>query len=145
MAEEKGEHQKGPEAVLKQYSLEMLTCIDEMRYRRDTLHKQILNEMKEKEKIQNDLRKLTDKLVKVNETICDKVVARNRLDETIRETEAAFTTLATGSENLLRFMKRVTADILPEIPTEVSTNTSDESGSKKKKKNTSKTSESSKR
>lgn len=43
--------------------------------------------MKEKDKIQLDLRKLTDRLVKVNETICDRVVARNRLDETIRETD----------------------------------------------------------
>lgn len=101
------------------------------RYKRDTLHKQILNETKEKDKIQNDLRKLTDQLVKVNEKICDKVVARNRLDETIRETETAFTNLAMGSENLLRFMKKVTASIQPELLSEESTETN-ESGKKKK-------------
>lgn len=93
--------------------------------------------MKEKDKIQLDLRKLTDRLVKVNETICDRVVARNRLDETIRETEVAFTNLAVGSENLLKFMKKVTATILPEISTE-SSNTTDDSSGPKKKKNTSK-------
>ncbi|KAL4228552.1 Sjoegren syndrome nuclear autoantigen 1 [Mactra antiquata] len=121
----------GPDAALKQYSLELLSCVDEMRYKRDCLHKQILNEMKEKEKIQNDLRKITDRLVKVNETICDKVVARNRLDDTIKETESAFTNLATSSENLLQFMKKVTATILPEILTEESSQT--EQSEKKKK------------
>lgn len=71
--------------------------------------------MKEKENLQADLRKLSDALVKVNETICDKTVARNRLDQTIKDTEEAFTNLARGSESLLKFMMKVTNEIRPLI------------------------------
>lgn len=109
---------------------------DAFRYKRDTLHKHIQNELKEKDKIQNDLKKLTDRLATVNETICDKVVSRNRLDDTIRETESAFTKLAMGSENLLNFMKKVTGSIQPDILT---TEINDSSECEKKKKQSKRT------
>ncbi|XP_060567810.1 microtubule nucleation factor SSNA1-like [Ruditapes philippinarum] len=127
---------RAQDATLQQYSLELLTCIDEMRFKRDTLHKHIQKEITEKDKLQSDLRRLTDRLVKVNETICDKVIARNRLDETIRETEAAFTNLAMGSESLLRFMKKVTASIQPEILSDTTTENTDTSKKKKQTKRT---------
>lgn len=85
------------------------------RYKRDQLHKQILVETKEKELVQADLKKLSEMLVKVNESICDKITAKTRLDEAVKDTEQAFTNLAKGSENLLKFMMQVTGEIMPLI------------------------------
>lgn len=47
MAEGNDEQHKGPDAALKQYSLELLTCIDEMRYVQlvFTLHVNCLNKI----------------------------------------------------------------------------------------------------
>lgn len=104
-----------PDAVLQKYSLELLACIDEMRYKRDALHKQIQKDTVEKTKLQEDLKKLSDKLMKVNETICDKMVARSRFDQCITEAEDALKNLAVNSDNLVKFMKKVTSNILPEI------------------------------
>ncbi|KAH3700066.1 microtubule nucleation factor SSNA1-like [Dreissena polymorpha] len=110
-----GETPRAPDVALQKYSMELLKCLDEMKYRRDTLHKSILRDMAEKDKMQNDLRKLTDKLVQVNENLCDKVIARNQLNEAVIETESAFSNMTEGSENLLRFIKKVTAGIQPLI------------------------------
>ena len=89
----------------------LLFCVT--RKRRDVLNKQILNDEKEKEKLQQDIRHLTNRLVRVNETLCDKVVARNALDQTIEQTNNAFQRLVSSSENLSAFMKKVTASIRP--------------------------------
>ena len=85
------------------------------RYKRDALHTQIQKDITEKNKLQDDLKKLTDKLMKVNETICDKMVARSRFEQCIEETEQAFKNLVVNSDNLVKFIKKVTSNILPEI------------------------------
>jgi len=59
--------------------------------RRDELHKQILEEEEEKMKLQNDIRILTERLAKVNESLSKKMASRAEFDRTIAETEAAYT------------------------------------------------------
>ncbi len=54
------------------------------------MHKQILEEEEEKKKIQNDIRILTERLSKVNESLSKKMASRNEFDRTIAETEAAY-------------------------------------------------------
>jgi len=65
--------------------------IEDLCTKRDELQHEITDEEEEKRKIQNDIRQLTDKLAKLNESLSRKVAARNEFDRTIAETEAAYT------------------------------------------------------
>lgn len=64
--------------------------IEDLCTKRDELQKQILNEEEEKEKIQNDIRILSERLAKINESLAKKIASRNEYDKTIAETEAAY-------------------------------------------------------
>ena len=66
------------------------TGIEDLCTKRDELHKQILQEEEEKQKIQNDLRILTERLAQVNESLAKKIAMRNDYDRTISETENAY-------------------------------------------------------
>ena len=69
----------------------MSAGIEELCVRRDDLQKQIVDEEEEKKKLENDLHALTDRLSRVNESLCRKLTARYEFDKTIIETEAAYT------------------------------------------------------
>jgi Sjoegren syndrome nuclear autoantigen 1 len=47
-------------------------------------------EEEEKHKLQNDIRVLSEKLAKINESLAKKISARNEFDKTIAETESAY-------------------------------------------------------
>lgn len=64
--------------------------IEDLCGKRDELRKQIAVEEEEKRKLQNDIRVLTERLGKVNESLGRKILARNEFDRTIAETEAAY-------------------------------------------------------
>ena len=64
--------------------------IEDLCTKRDELQKQILNEEEEKAKIQNDIRILSERLAKINESLAKKIASRNEYDKTIAETEAAY-------------------------------------------------------
>lgn len=64
--------------------------IEDLCNKRDELQKQILVEEEEKCKIQNDLRILTERLARINESLAKKIASRNEYDKTISETEAAY-------------------------------------------------------
>ena len=49
-----------------------------------------MQEEEEKQKLQNDIRILTERLAKVNESLAKKMSSRNEFDKTIAETEAAY-------------------------------------------------------
>ena len=67
-----------------------LAGIEDLCAKRDELHKSILEEEEEKRKIQNDIRILTERLSKVNESLSKKMASRNEFDRTIAETEGAY-------------------------------------------------------
>jgi Sjoegren syndrome nuclear autoantigen 1 len=67
-----------------------LPGIEDLCNKRDELQKQILVEEEEKCKIQNDLRILTERLARINESLAKKIASRNEYDKTIAETEAAY-------------------------------------------------------
>lgn len=67
-----------------------LIGIEDLCTKRDELQKQILNEEEEKSKIQNDIRILSERLAKINESLAKKIASRNEYDKTIAETEAAY-------------------------------------------------------
>ena len=64
--------------------------IEDLCTKRDELQKQIINEEEEKAKIQNDIRILSERLAKINESLAKKIASRNEYDKTIAETEAAY-------------------------------------------------------
>ena len=66
------------------------TGINDLCGKRDELNKQIMEEEEEKQKLQNDIRILTERLSKVNESLSKKMAARNEFDKTIAETEGAY-------------------------------------------------------
>lgn len=81
-----------------------MTGIDELCAKRDDLQKQIKEEEEEKNKIQNDIQILAEKLAKINESLAKKIATRNDYDKTISETEAAYvkvdvTILSIGARN----------------------------------------------
>jgi Sjoegren syndrome nuclear autoantigen 1 len=67
-----------------------ISGIEDLCAKRDDLNKSILLEEEEKSKIQNDIRILTERLSKVNESLSKKLASRNEFDKTIAETEAAY-------------------------------------------------------
>ena len=77
-------------AVLQGYNNELVKCIEDLCTKRDELQRQIVLEEEEKSKIQNDLRILTERLARINESLAKKMALRNDYDRTISETEAAY-------------------------------------------------------
>ena len=49
-----------------------------------------MDEEEEKVKLQNDIRLLTERLAKLNESLSKKMASRAEYDRTIAETEAAY-------------------------------------------------------
>ncbi len=85
----------------KYSTLLLLIDIEDLCAKRDDLHKQILEEEEEKRKIQNDIRILTERLSKVNESLSKKMASRNEFDRTIAETEAAYMKVGTSKVCIL--------------------------------------------
>jgi len=65
--------------------------IEDLCSRRDELHREIVADEEEKAKLQNEIRMLTDRLAKLNESLAQKIASRAEFDRTIAETEAAYT------------------------------------------------------
>lgn len=93
-------------AALQSYNNELVKCINDLCGKRDELHKQILQEEEEKQKLQNDIRILTERLAKVNESLSKKMASRNEFDKTIAETESAYMKILESSQTLLNVLKR---------------------------------------
>jgi len=64
--------------------------LEDLRARKEDVTRQIQKEEEVKAKIQNDLRVLTERLARVNESLARKIASRNEYDRTIQETEMAY-------------------------------------------------------
>lgn len=100
-------------AALQTYNNELVKCIEDLCTKRDELQKQIINEEEEKSKIQNDIRILSERLAKINESLAKKIASRNEYDKTISETEAAYMKILESSQTLLHVLKKETAKEQP--------------------------------
>lgn len=101
-------------AQLQTYNNELVKCIEDLCTKRDELQKQILNEEEEKGKIQNDIRILSERLAKINESLAKKIASRNEYDKTIAETEAAYMKILESSQTLLHVLKKETGKDKPQ-------------------------------
>uniref|UniRef100_I3K508 Sjogren syndrome nuclear autoantigen 1 n=1 Tax=Oreochromis niloticus TaxID=8128 RepID=I3K508_ORENI len=82
------------------------SCIEELCSKRDELNRQIKQEEEEKERLQHDIRVLSEKLSRVNESLTQRLAARATFDRTIAETEAAYTKILESSQSLLSVLKQ---------------------------------------
>jgi sjoegren syndrome nuclear autoantigen 1 len=101
----------GQGASLQNYNNELVKCIEDLRERRETVHREILNDEAAKGKIQQDLAILTKKLAEINEDLAKKIQTRNEYDRTIQETEAAYMKILESSQTLLQVLKRETNNL----------------------------------
>merc|ERR1711865_639813 len=62
-------------------------------------------------RIQNDLKILTERLSRINDSLARKVAARNEYDQSIQETEAAYLKILESSQTLLHVLKRESANL----------------------------------
>ncbi|XP_038623893.1 Sjoegren syndrome nuclear autoantigen 1 [Tachyglossus aculeatus] len=93
-------------AALQGYNNELVKCIEELCVKREELSRQIQKEEEEKRRLQGEVRLLTDKLARVNESLATKMASRNEFDRTIAETEAAYLKILESSQTLLHVLKR---------------------------------------
>uniref|UniRef100_A0A8D0B0E4 Sjoegren syndrome nuclear autoantigen 1 n=1 Tax=Salvator merianae TaxID=96440 RepID=A0A8D0B0E4_SALMN len=80
--------------------------IEDLCLKRDELNKQIRLEEEEKTKLQNDIRILTERLARINESLARKMASRNEFDKTIAETEAAYMKILESSQTLLNVLRK---------------------------------------
>merc|ERR1712216_467582 len=93
-------------ASLQNYNNELVKCIEDLKEKREEVNRQIMQDEEEKQKIQNDLRILTERLSRINDSLARKVASRNEYDKTIMETEAAYMKILESSQTLLHVLKR---------------------------------------
>ncbi|XP_005813184.1 Sjoegren syndrome nuclear autoantigen 1 [Xiphophorus maculatus] len=93
-------------AALQTYNNELVKCIEDLCSKRDELNRQIRLEENEKERLQHDIRVLSEKLSRVNESMAHRLTTRANLDRTIAETEAAYAKILESSQSLLSVLKQ---------------------------------------
>ncbi|XP_019962950.1 microtubule nucleation factor SSNA1 [Paralichthys olivaceus] len=93
-------------AALQTYNNELVKCIEDLYFKREELNRQIRDEQTEKERLQHDVRVLTEKLSRVNESLAQRLVTRDTFDRTIAESEAAYTKILESSQSLLSILKQ---------------------------------------
>lgn len=98
-------------ASLQTYNNELVKCLEDLREKREQVNKAILKEEKDKQAIQKQLQALTERLHKSNESIAQKIAARDDYDKTIRETEAAYMKILESSQTLLSVLKRESVNL----------------------------------
>merc|ERR1711865_506772 len=98
-------------ATLQTYNNQLVKCIEDLREKREEVNRQILKDEEEKAKIQKDLRILTERLSRINDSLARKVAARNEYDQSIQETEAAYLKILESSQTLLHVLKRESANL----------------------------------
>nr|XP_046230729.1 Sjoegren syndrome nuclear autoantigen 1 [Scatophagus argus] len=93
-------------AALQTYNNELVKCIEDLRSRREELNRQIKLEEEEKDRLQHDIRVLSEKLSRVDKSLQQRLATRATYDRTIAETEAAYTKILESSQSLLSVLKQ---------------------------------------
>ncbi|THD21539.1 Sjoegren syndrome nuclear autoantigen [Fasciola gigantica] len=97
--------------ILSEHNKELTRRIEDLCQKRDQIQRCILNEEDEKNRVQHDIRILSDKLAKINESLSKKIILRNSYDKTIAESEAAYSKILQSSHTLLAALKREQEDM----------------------------------
>ena len=88
------------------FNNELVRCIEELSMKRDELHRQVVIEETEKNKILTELRAKTERLARVNENLARDFGQKKELDQRIADTEAAYGKIVEGSQTLVQTLKQ---------------------------------------
>merc|ERR1712228_898897 len=96
---------------LQNYNSDLVKCLQDLRQKREAVHKEIISEEREKGRVQKQLAELTEQLQRLNGSIGRKTQSRNDYDKTIQETETAYMKILESSQTLLHVLKRETQNL----------------------------------
>ncbi|XP_048776849.2 microtubule nucleation factor SSNA1-like [Ostrea edulis] len=103
------------DAFIQKYNLELLKCIDDMKVKRDGVHRDILSLSDEQRKLEGDILQLTSQIARVNESLCKKMKQQVECDELLKEYDEAFHRLLYGQQTLLANVKRAVNTVAPSV------------------------------
>lgn len=98
-------------AALDNHNKELVNRVTELKQKRDELDHQIQEEESEKNKFEEHLIAIENKLQDVIQNLNRKIDMRNEYDQVIQETEAAYSRLLESSRSLLTVLERETLNI----------------------------------
>jgi Sjoegren syndrome nuclear autoantigen 1 len=93
-------------ASLQNYNNELVKCIEDLRQKREDIHRDVIRQEEMKAKLQQDLALMTKRLGEINEELAKNIQTRNEFDRTIQETEAAYMKILESSQTLLQVLRR---------------------------------------
>merc|ERR1711953_275720 len=92
-------------AALQTYNNELVKCLEDLHRKRDEVSKEIKLDETEKEKLEHDIAILHERLQKVNTSLARQIQTRDEYDQTIAETEGAYSKILETSQTLLNSVK----------------------------------------
>ncbi|KAH7825667.1 putative nuclear autoantigen fo 14 kDa [Monocercomonoides exilis] len=98
--------------TLQQYDAELSSCLEEFYHQRDELEKSIQKEEEERNKINFDIRVLTERLARLSDSLTKKKASKAEFDKTIAETETAYAKILESSKMLVSVLKRESTELL---------------------------------
>jgi chromosome segregation ATPase len=96
---------------VQKYLKEVCSNIQELKYRREDIDKEISELNEEKKHLQTDIARTTSELSKLNENLFSKAVHIKELNQLEEDYNRHWDKLVEGSEILLRSMSRATIEI----------------------------------
>eukprot|EP00038_Savillea_parva_P013698 m.9091 g.9091 ORF g.9091 m.9091 type:complete len:103 (+) comp2594_c0_seq1:52-360(+) len=92
-------------ATLQGLNNEMVTCIEDLKAKRDAISERVLEKQEEKLKIQNDMHILSERLARVTDDLTKMITERDDYDRTIADSEATYMKILESTQALLTVLK----------------------------------------
>uniref|UniRef100_A0A6M2DKY7 Putative sjoegren syndrome nuclear autoantigen 1 protein n=1 Tax=Xenopsylla cheopis TaxID=163159 RepID=A0A6M2DKY7_XENCH len=93
-------------AALQSYNQELVKNLEDLIKKRNDLQCIIEKQEEEKCRVQKEIERLSYKLVQLNESLAQRIAAREDYDRLIAETEAGYVKILESSQVLLSLVKR---------------------------------------
>ncbi|XP_022242283.1 uncharacterized protein LOC111085886 [Limulus polyphemus] len=92
-------------AALRNYNSELATNLEELYAKREEIDRQISTLEKHQSNIQHDVQVFSNQLSKLEESLMEKLAARDAHDQLIREIQNAYLKILQCSQSLLEMVK----------------------------------------
>ncbi|KAH9254446.1 hypothetical protein BASA81_007559 [Batrachochytrium salamandrivorans] len=91
---------------MNSFNNELVKCLDDLRERREEVHRLLIAEEDEKARVQKQISLLTDNLAKLNDSLLRKQRALEEYDKTIEESSTALNKIMESSQTLLHVLRK---------------------------------------
>lgn len=91
---------------MNSYNNELDKCLEDLRERREEVHRLLIAEEDEKARVQKQISLLSDNLVKLNDSLLRKQRALEEYDKTIAESTNALNKIRDSSQTLLQVLRK---------------------------------------